>query len=155
MATKQLRKEGEEMLPDTIERTILLQHPVERVWQALTTADGLAGWFGSTAEIDLRPGGRARFRWEQEDQQGEATVTVVEPPTRFGFRWGIEGLPADDPRRTEVVFTLTPVPEGTRLQLAETGFAQLAGDLARAAHKGNSEGWDVELADLVAYLDAG
>lgn len=50
--------------------------------------------------------------------------------------WGIEGLPADDPRRTEPVFTLTPVPEGTRLQLVETGFAQLAGDLARARAQG-------------------
>lgn len=141
------------MVPDSIEREIVLKHPVERVWTALTTAEGLAGWFGSAAEIELRPGGRAWFRWEEQDAEGDATITVVEPPRRFGFRWEIDGLPPDDPRRTEVTFTLTPTADGTRLQLVETGFAQLTDDLGNAAHKGNSEGWDIELADLVAYLD--
>lgn len=141
------------MVPDQIEREIVLRHPVERVWQALTTAAGLAGWFGSHAEIDLRPGGQLRLRWEEYNAEGDATITVVEPPGRFGFRWGIDGLPPDDPRRTEVVFTLTAVAEGTRLRVVESGFAQVAEDLARQAHKGNSEGWDAELADLVAYLD--
>lgn len=142
------------MVTDRIERELVLRHPVERVWQALTTATGLGGWFGSAAEIDLRPGGRAWFRWEELGEEGEATITVVDPPRRFGFRWDIQGLPADDPRRTEVVFTLTPAAEGTRLQLVETGFAQVAEELAQAAYKSNSEGWDAELADLVAYLDA-
>lgn len=142
------------MVPNEIEREIVLRHTVQRVWHALTTADGLAGWLGSAAEIELRPGGRAWFRWEAENQEAAATVTVVEPPHQFGFRWGIDGLPAGDPRRTEVMFTLTAVPQGTRLRLVESGFAQLAEEQARAAHKDNSEGWDVELADLVAYLDA-
>jgi uncharacterized protein YndB with AHSA1/START domain len=141
------------MIPDRIEREVVLRHPVERVWDALTTAEGLAGWFGSHAEIDLQPGGRALFRWEEWNEQGEATVTVVEPPRRFGFRWGIEGLPPHDPRRTEVIFMLSAVGESTRLRVVETGFAQVAEDVARAAYKANSDGWDSELADLVAYLD--
>jgi uncharacterized protein YndB with AHSA1/START domain len=141
------------MVPDQIEREMVLRHPVERVWKALTTAEGLAGWFGSHAEIDLRPGGQLHLRWEQPSMENDATVTVVEPPERFGFRWEIQGLPPDDPRRTEVVFTLSAVAEGTRLRVVESGFAQAAEDVARQAHKGNSEGWDAELADLVAYLD--
>lgn len=143
------------MIPDRIEREIMLNHPVERVWQALTTAEGLAGWFGSQAEIDLRPGGRLWLRWDSLDIEDEGTVTVVEPPRRIGFRWGIPGLPEGDPHRNDVLFTLTPTAEGTRLELVESGFAQVAEDIGRAAHKGNSEGWDMELADLVAYLDAG
>jgi hypothetical protein len=36
------------------------------------------------------------------------TIVVVEPPTRFAWTWGIQGLPATDPRRTYVEFTRTP-----------------------------------------------
>ena len=45
--------------PDTIERTLELAQPPERVWAALTTADGLGTWFGHRAEVDLRVGGRS------------------------------------------------------------------------------------------------
>ncbi|MFI0451166.1 SRPBCC domain-containing protein [Actinomadura sp. 6N118] len=141
------------MVSDRIERERVLRHPIERVWTALTTAEGLSQWFGSEAEIDLRPGGRAYFRWEDLDDESVGTITVVDPPHRFAFRWGIEGLPKTDALQTLVEFTLEPVPEGTRLRLVESGFAQAADDIARSAHKANSQGWDAELGDLAAYLD--
>ncbi|MFC5821302.1 SRPBCC domain-containing protein [Nonomuraea harbinensis] len=139
---------------DAIERVLVLRHPVERVWAALTTAEGLSRWFGSVAEIDLRPGGRAFFRWDDLGDESVATIVVVDPPRRFAFRWAIEGLPEDDAPRTLVDFTLEPIPDGTRLRLVESGFAQAAADVARAAHQANSQGWDAELADLETYLDA-
>ena len=43
--------------PDRIERTVHVPQPPARVWAALTTAEGLAGWFGDEARIDLREGG--------------------------------------------------------------------------------------------------
>jgi uncharacterized protein YndB with AHSA1/START domain len=153
MATYQLRWEAD-VVPDKIERELVLKHPIDRVWTALTTAEGLAGWFGSTAEIDLRPGGRLFLRWDELGAEGTATVETVEPPHRFSFWWGIEGLPDDDPRRTLVEFTLTAVEEGTLLRLVESGFAQVEEEIGRAAQAGNTEGWDSELGDLVAYLDA-
>ena len=52
--------------PDRIERTVELAHPPEKVWAALTTAEGLGAWFGDEAVIDLRPGGAARMRWSGE-----------------------------------------------------------------------------------------
>jgi uncharacterized protein YndB with AHSA1/START domain len=45
--------------PDQIERTVEIAHPPSEVWAALTTAEGLAAWFGNEASIDLRPGGSA------------------------------------------------------------------------------------------------
>ncbi|MEV6859915.1 SRPBCC domain-containing protein [Streptosporangium subroseum] len=142
------------MVSDTIEREALLRHPIEQVWAALTTAEGLSRWFGSVAEIDLRPGGRAYFRWEDLDEESVATIAVVDPPHRFAFRWRIEYLPGNDAPQTLVEFTLEQVPDGTRLRLVESGFAQAADDVARSAHKTNSQGWDAELVDLGAYLDA-
>jgi len=141
--------------PDRIERTVEVAHPPEKVWAALTTAEGLGAWFGNEATIDLRPGGAAQMRWSEAGFTAEMRVERVEEPTVFGFTWGIYGLPADDPRRTYVEFTLEAAGPGTRLTVVETGFAQLPEDVYRKAYDGNAEGWAKELGELVAYLDAG
>jgi uncharacterized protein YndB with AHSA1/START domain len=140
--------------PDRIERTVQVAHPPATVWVALTTAEGLAAWFGDQAEIDLRPGGAARMRWTEAGFTAEMRVERVEEPRVFGFTWGIYGLPAGDPRRTYVEFTLEPAGAGTRLTVVETGFAQLSADAHRTAYDGNSDGWAKELGELAAYLDA-
>jgi uncharacterized protein YndB with AHSA1/START domain len=139
--------------PDRIERTIEIAHPPATVWAALTTAEGLGTWFGDAATIDLRPGGAARMTWTS-GEKASMRVERVEPPTVFGFTWGINGLPDDDPRHTYVEFTLEPTDTGTRLTVIESGFAQLPEDAYRKAFDGNTEGWASELGELVEYLDA-
>ena len=139
--------------PDRIERTVPIAHPPEKVWAALTTAEGLGAWFGNEATIDLRPGGSARMRWAGGPTV-EMRVERVEEPTVFGFTWPVYGLPEDDPRRTYVEFTLEPAGPGTRLTVVETGFAQLSEDAYRKAYDGNTEGWAKELGELADYLDA-
>jgi uncharacterized protein YndB with AHSA1/START domain len=140
--------------PDRIERTVEIAHPPAKVWAALTTAEGLAAWFGNEATIDLRPGGSARMSWIEEGFTADMRVERVEEPRVFGFTWPISGLPADDPRRTYVEFTLEPVGPGTRLTVVESGFAQLPEDVYRKAYDGNTGGWASELGELVDYLDA-
>jgi uncharacterized protein YndB with AHSA1/START domain len=139
--------------PDRIQRTVQVAQPPGTVWAALTTAEGLAAWFGQEVAIDLRPGGTARMSWEDGFTQ-TMRVERVEEPTAFGFTWQIHGLPEDDPRRTYVEFTLEPAGTGTRLTVAETGFAQLPDDAHRAAFDANAGGWVSELGELVTYLDA-
>ena len=139
--------------PDRIERTLELAHPPSTVWAALTTAEGLAAWFGNEAGIDLRPGGTGWMKWT-DGATADMRVERVEEPSVFGFTWHIYGLPEDDPRRTYVEFTLEPTGSGTRLTVVESGFAQLPGDAYRKAYDGNSQGWLSELGELAAYLDA-
>jgi uncharacterized protein YndB with AHSA1/START domain len=139
--------------PDRIERTLQLAHPPERVWAALTTAEGLGTWFGQRAEVDLRVGGQAKLAWDSGDT---ATLTIerLEPPRVFAYTWRVYGLPEDDPRRTYVEFTLEPTGAGTTLSVVESGFAQLPdGEVHKVAYSGNIEGWTSELGELVAYLD--
>ena len=139
--------------PDRIERTVEIAHPPDKVWAALTTAEGLGTWFGNEAAIDLRPGGSAWMKWSG-GHTADLRVERVEEPTVFGFTWHIFGLPKDDPRRTYVEFTLEPVGAGTRLTVVETGFAQLADDAHHTAYDGNTDGWAKELGELADYLDA-
>ena len=141
--------------PDRIERTVELAHPREKVWQALTTAEGLGTWFGDdSASIDLRPGGQAQMRWDG-GYHNDLRVERVEEPTVFAFTWQIKGLPEDDPRRTYVEFTLEPAGDGTRLTVVETGFAQLPDDVFSDEYQGHVDGWQLELGELADYLSAG
>ena len=141
--------------PDSIARTVELAHSPERVWQAITTAEGLGTWFGNKgAEVDLRVGGQATLTWDSGDT---ATLTIqrLEPPRVFAYSWPVYGLPADDPRRTYVEFTLEPTAKGTTLTVVESGFAQVPdSDQHKVAFEGNTNGWKNELGELVAYLDA-
>jgi uncharacterized protein YndB with AHSA1/START domain len=139
--------------PDRIERTVEIAHSPDKVWTALTTAEGLGTWFGNEATIDLRPGGQAKMTWT-DGPKADMRVERVEEPTVFGFTWHIYGLPEDDPRRTYVEFTLEPVGDGTRLTVVESGFAQLSEDAYKTAYDGNTRGWASELGELVDYLDA-
>ncbi|MFC0528615.1 SRPBCC domain-containing protein [Phytohabitans kaempferiae] len=139
--------------PDRIERTLELAHMPERVWQALTTAEGLGTWFGNSAEVDLKVGGLAKLTWDSGDT---ATLTIerLDPPRVFAYSWSIFGLPEGDPRRTYVEFTLEPAGAGTTLTMVETGFAQVPdADTHEKAYSGNTKGWTHELGELVAYLD--
>ncbi len=139
--------------PDQIVRTVEINKPPGRVWAAITTAEGLSAWFGETATIDLQPGGAASMTWSG-GHRADMRVERIEEPSVFGFTWHINGLPADDPRRTYVEFVLEPNGDGTRLTVTESGFAQLPDDDHQKAFEGNTGGWTSELGELVAYLDA-
>ena len=64
-------------------------HPIDRVWQAVTTPEGLAEWFPSRVELDLREGGAVRFDMEGH---GRGEVLAVDPPHRLVFTWGEDEL---------------------------------------------------------------
>ena len=93
-----------------IHKEILLPATREEVWAALTDPEELERWFASEVELDLRPGGAARFRWGNGESR-EAVVTCVEPGERLAFEWADEG---------EVEFTLDDDADGTRLVVVET-----------------------------------
>ena len=141
-------------IPNAITRTLDLAHSQEKVWAALTTLDGITGWFGSHADGEMAPGHDVRMRWEQYDATATLAIKVVDPMSVFAFCWGVSGAPEGDPRQTYVEFVLEPTASGTRLTVTESGFAQLPDEWLEPSYQGNVEGWRSELDELVGYLDA-
>jgi uncharacterized protein YndB with AHSA1/START domain len=143
------------MATDRIEREIIINAPQDRVWAVLTEPDHVAGWFGDSAEVDLRPGGKMIFGWKEHGNH-HARVERVEPPGFFSYRWarptGIEPAPGNS---TLVEFTLIPEGSATRLRVVETGFASLDGseEDRGTAVKQNTEGWISELGELQEYAE--
>ena len=59
-------------MTDSIERTILIAAPIERVWDIVTTPEHMGRWFGD-AGAD-REGDVIKMRWAEH---GEAELRVV------------------------------------------------------------------------------
>ena len=142
------------MIPERIEREIVIEAPIDVVWAVLTEPEHVAGWFSHSAEIDLRPGGDAIFTW-REHGSALAWVERVEPPRFFAFRWV---RPVGQEQRkdssTLVEFTLADEGDRTRLRVVESGFRELDwSEDAKARYADeNTQGWQLELDELRAYV---
>ncbi|MGW2572154.1 SRPBCC domain-containing protein [Streptomyces sp. NPDC001537] len=145
------------MIPDMIERSIVIGASRERVWTVLTEPAFLGRWFGNgePVKVDLRLGGLLVF---DHGVHGviPARVEAVEPPRRLSWRWsqGAAGEEPDDTNATLVEFTLTEDESsaGTRLTMVESGFARLGlpADEAALRHRANSNNWPGKLDQLRA-----
>jgi uncharacterized protein YndB with AHSA1/START domain len=142
---------------DSIEREVVIDAPVDRVWELVTEAEHLGRWFGDAgAEVDLRPGGAMELRWS-EYGSSRGRVESVERPRLFAFRWAPFKDPAGadptDGNSTRVEFTLSAEGQGTRLRVVESGFESLAtsDEQRRKNLDGNTEGWRAELDELQQY----
>jgi uncharacterized protein YndB with AHSA1/START domain len=144
-------------VPNQIEREVVIDAPVERVWELVTEAEHLGRWFADAgAEVELRPGGAMALHWA-EHGTARGRIEAVEPQRRFGFRWA----PFQDPRggdptegnSTQVEFTLSAEGDGTRLRVVESGFERLdtSEEVRRANLEENTEGWRMELGELQEY----
>ena len=144
------------MIPERIEREIVIEAPIDVVWAILTEPEHVAGWFSHSAEIDLRPGGEATFTW-REHGSALAWVERVEPPRFFAFRWV---RPVGQEQRkdssTLVEFTLADEGDRTRLRVVESGFRELDwSEDAKARYADeNTQGWQHELDELSAYVSS-
>ena len=141
------------MVPDRIEREILIAAPLELVWAIVTEPEHVGRWFSDSAEIDLRPGGNAVFSWDGHGP-AYARIEKVEPPHTFAFRWIRTGAEPHAGNATLVEFTLRAEGENTWLRVVETGFRELdwpEDERERYADE-NTRGWARELAELEDYL---
>ena len=110
------------MIPKAIEREVVIDAPVEVVWQLVTQLDHIRQWFSDEAEVDLRVGGGGRLRFKS-GQSYQLQIEALEPPRRFAFRWvQPEGSIVRADNSLLVEFTLEAEAGGTRLRLIESGF---------------------------------
>jgi uncharacterized protein YndB with AHSA1/START domain len=142
------------MSGDRVEREVLIDAPPGVVWEVITEAEHISGWFSDTVEIDLRPGGPIVLGWEG-DHTEHGVVEAVEPPHRFSFRW-IRGpaREATDANSTLVEFGLSPEDGGTHLRVVETGFSTLdwPEERRREEAESHARGWKQELGELREYI---
>lgn len=141
---------------DKIERTILLPASRERVWRAVTEPAQISRWFGEVT-MDFRVGGAMTFFWDGEEH-ARARVAAIDPPRHFAYQWHPGSVqqfdkPFDELPLTLVEFFLEEAPGGTQLTVVETGFAAMPPEIYERVWRENTEGWDGEIGDLLAYIN--
>lgn len=133
---------------------IEIDAPPQRVFRALTDPVEIRKWWSeeghyrtTTAEIDLRPGGRYRLAGESA-RLGTFAVTgvyrVIDPPRRLVYTWTPDWQ--EEASDSIVDISLESAGRGTRVRVVHTGFASAA---ARDEHAG---GWPTVLAMLCSHL---
>jgi uncharacterized protein YndB with AHSA1/START domain len=142
------------MVPERVEREVLVDAPLEVVWAVITEPAHISGWFSDSVEVDLRPGGELTLIWEG-DHTEHGRVVKVERPHYFSFRW-IRGSATDlrEGNSTLVEFSLRAEGQGTRLRVVETGFSNLEWpeDEQASDAEEHREGWEHKLDELREYL---
>jgi uncharacterized protein YndB with AHSA1/START domain len=129
----------------------------EIVFDAVTTAEGIAHWWGPDAgpvllsESDPRVGGKYRLRFRKLDEtehECSGEFLVVDPPSRvvLTWRWLVGGA---DPGESRVEITLRAIGNGTELTFSHS---LLQDESAALSHEG---GWIGALRKLTAYLGEG
>jgi uncharacterized protein YndB with AHSA1/START domain len=127
------------------------------VFDAVTTPDGIAGWWGPDggpvliAETDIRAGGRFRVRFRMLDgteHESSGQYLEVDKPVRLvmSWRWVLGGDPEEAGEESRVEIDLRPIDTGTELTLTHS---RLQTEASRASHE---QGWNGALDKLVRYL---
>jgi uncharacterized protein YndB with AHSA1/START domain len=155
---------------DRIEKTILLNAPRARVWQALTNADEFGSWFGMTFDGRFTPGARvqgvitpttvdAAVANAQKAHEGfpfEITIDRIEPERLFSFRWhpfAVEpGVDYSHEPTTLIVFELEQAGTDIRLTVTESGFDRIPLERRAKAFTANEGGWAMVITLIEKYL---
>jgi uncharacterized protein YndB with AHSA1/START domain len=124
------------------------------VFDALTTPEGIACWWGPDggpvllAETDLRVGGRFRVRFRTLDgseHESSGEYVEVARPKRLAMSWHwLCG--EEDPGESLVEIDLRAIPEGTELTLTHSG---LHSEETRRSHE---QGWSGALDKLERHF---
>jgi uncharacterized protein YndB with AHSA1/START domain len=128
------------------------------VFDALTTAEGIAAWWGPDdvpvvrAQVDARVGGAYRVRFRTLDgREHEAYGTFLElvASRRIVMSWqyALNGEPDERGRTSRIEINLVPFDGGTDLRFTH---ADLASDASMLSHE---LGWTGSLDKLVRHAE--
>jgi uncharacterized protein YndB with AHSA1/START domain len=136
-------------MPD-IEHALRLQAPPERVWPALATASGLAGWW-TLGETRLAgdPGKLGPFTFQSRAVVTHLEVTRLDPPRHVAWRATHSNAPGGWDG-TVITFDLVPENGETRLDFAHRGFAE-----ANDGYRKVLAGWAHYLQTLKHVIEPG
>jgi uncharacterized protein YndB with AHSA1/START domain len=109
----------------------IVEAPLDAVWAAWTTSEGLRSWMAPHAEIDLRVGGRMRANYNAQGTLGDPqtientvlsfepkrmlSIKVAKPPAGFPFPNAIQ-------RMWSIVYVEAVAPGRTRVREVSLGF---------------------------------
>ena len=143
-------------MDDRIEQDIMINAPLDRVWELVSEP----GWWVPTkvvAAVDHTPGHQV-VRESEKWGQFPVEVIRVDPKTYAAFRWAshVPGADLTAANTTLVEFRVEPVGDAVRVSVVESGFAAVdaSASVREQAWKDNTGGWQEEMAGLKERAEA-
>lgn len=147
-------------MKNQIEKVIILNATITRVWSALTDHEEFGSWFRLSLHDPFRVGevtsGVVTFPGH-EGLPFWARVKVMERPYRFSFIWPMdETVQPDDSdlagKVTLVEFLLETCEGGSKLTIRESGFDNLPERKRLAVFRDNLSGWDAQTKNIREHI---
>ncbi len=138
------------MEPLSVERSIWIAAPRERVWQAITDSQQLQEWWGDYWEISSLEVG-ATVKFGEVDDPMSATIDVLDPPRQFTLLWPPQ--PQYHSIKIFTTFVLAEEKDGTRITVTETGFEALPDDIRQTRFDQTAKGYGQVLEALKGLLE--
>ncbi|MEM8770223.1 MAG: SRPBCC family protein [Pseudomonadota bacterium] len=145
---------------DSIEKTIDINAPLSRVWDAVSDYKKFGEWFQVRIDQPFASGGRMTGKMTipgYENLKWNGTVVAIEPPKKIAFSWITHAL---DPEKdytgepeTYCEFLLKPIEHGTRLTIVESGFSKLPANIREETILRNKDGWAQQAQNVKAYVE--
>jgi uncharacterized protein YndB with AHSA1/START domain len=167
---------------DRIEKSVLLNAPLSRVWRAVTDAREFGQWFGielhgpfvegesimgtfthaideaAIVEYQRKLGLKPSKIKQPEARLTFCTVERIEPEHYFSFRWIPYGIDAEanvqNEPQTLVEFRLEATAAGTLLTIVESGFDCVPAHRRERAFRMNEGGWSAQAENVKRHVEA-
>ncbi len=122
-------------VPD-IKQTVIIQSPIQKVWETVTTSEGIASWFMPN-DFELQLG--HEFHVQSPFGPSPCKVIEVDAPNRLTFSWDTDGW--------FVTFILKDLGDKTEFTLIHGGWKEAdaivpkAGEMASVIREKMNQGW--------------
>jgi uncharacterized protein YndB with AHSA1/START domain len=113
-------------MPATLDQSIDIAAPASRVWDLVSTSEGLSGWFVDAAVVP-GPQGSVTLRFAP-GAEGTVPIVIWDPPRRIKF--GV----ADGGRVHDI--TIVAAARGSRVRLQDEGVPDAEADATAAGWAG-------------------
>ncbi|WP_028400352.1 SRPBCC family protein [Ectobacillus panaciterrae] len=121
-----------------IKKIIVFNAPIQKVWDAVSTSEGIAAWFMPN---DFQPETGYEFHLQSPFGPSPCKVLELDPPNRLSFSWDVSGW--------VVSFELKELDGKTEFTLIHSGWKE-ADEIVPKAGQKNSEvrdrmnmGWEM------------
>jgi uncharacterized protein YndB with AHSA1/START domain len=143
---------------NSIEKQIVINAPIGKVWEALTDSTLFGQWFKAKFEGPFVAGKTAKAMNTAKgfEMKMEFHVKKVTPQSYFSYAW--TPFPMDrsfdysKEEPTLVEFHLEETAKGTLLKVKESGFNQITASRRAEAFKMHTGGWEAQLNNIGAFV---
>lgn len=122
-------------VPD-IKQTVIIQSPIQKVWETVTTSEGIASWFMPN-DFELQLG--HEFHVQSPFGPSPCKVIEIDAPNRLTFSWDTDGW--------FVTFILKDLGDKTEFTLIHGGWKEADAIVPKAGEKASNirekmnQGW--------------